>query len=174
MEGKVILLDANGVEIGETFTRRARQLVKQQRAMWADDTHTSIRFAPDTAEEWDMPTEHIPTPSPPPPEKNAALYALAARRLRDRRRMIIHSLALIPFYIITAAFWDAASGWRMTNMGFLSMGIVWGMWTMAYLYRLRHYVREYGNSIRPKDWEGRRRVKLELEVDRLKRMGYSE
>jgi len=176
MEGKVILLDANGVEIGETYTRRARQLVKQQRAMWADDTHTAIQFAPDPAEEWEMPAETIPTPPPAAPtsEKTSTLYAIAAKRLQDRRRMIWHSLLLIPFYIITASFWDAASGWRMTSMGFLSLGVVWGMWTMAYLYRLFRYIKTYGNSLRPKDWEGRRRLRLEAEVDRLRRMGFSE
>ena len=47
MEGKVILYDSNNVKIGETFTRRARQLVKQQRASWIDGNQDAIRFAPD-------------------------------------------------------------------------------------------------------------------------------
>ena len=46
MENKVALYNANGAKIGETYARRARQLVNQQRAMWVDDTQTSIRFAP--------------------------------------------------------------------------------------------------------------------------------
>jgi len=46
MEGKVILYDSNDIRIGETFTRRARQLVKQQRASWIGDNQEAIRFAP--------------------------------------------------------------------------------------------------------------------------------
>jgi len=46
IETKVTLYNANEVKIGETYTRRARQLVRQQRAMWIDDTQSAIRFAP--------------------------------------------------------------------------------------------------------------------------------
>ena len=46
MEDKVILYNSSDVKIGETFPRRAKQLVRQQRAMWVDDSHTAIRFAP--------------------------------------------------------------------------------------------------------------------------------
>ena len=46
MENKITLYTSDGVKIGETFTRRASQLVKQQRAMWTDDSQTAIRFAP--------------------------------------------------------------------------------------------------------------------------------
>jgi len=46
MEGKVLLYDANGTKIGETFTRRARQLVNQQRAEWVDDRQEALRFFP--------------------------------------------------------------------------------------------------------------------------------
>ncbi|MCL2286055.1 MAG: hypothetical protein FWC32_06765 [Firmicutes bacterium] len=46
MEKKVVLYNHNNVKIGETFIRRARQLVRQQRAMWTDDSETAVRFAP--------------------------------------------------------------------------------------------------------------------------------
>ena len=46
MENKVALYNSNGIKIGETYIRRARQLIRQQRAMWTDDTETAIRFAP--------------------------------------------------------------------------------------------------------------------------------
>jgi len=45
MENKVLLFDSNDVKIGETFIRRAKQLVKQQRAIWIDDNQSAIRFA---------------------------------------------------------------------------------------------------------------------------------
>jgi len=46
MENRVSLYNSYDIKIGETFTRRARQLVRQQRAMWTDDSQTAIRFAP--------------------------------------------------------------------------------------------------------------------------------
>lgn len=46
MEGKVLLYNSDGAKIGETFIRRARQLVKKQRATWVDDNQDAIRFAP--------------------------------------------------------------------------------------------------------------------------------
>ena len=46
MDGKVILFDSNDVKIGETYMRRARQLVRQQRAMWTDESQRAIKFAP--------------------------------------------------------------------------------------------------------------------------------
>jgi len=173
MEGKVILLDASGVEIGETYTRRARQLVKQQRAIWADDTHTAIQFAPDSEEEWGLPPEPKPTP-PPTPDKSGALYAIAAKRIQDRRRMIMHSLLFIPGFFLIWMFSEVLSGWRLTHAGHLGLGFVWGVWTMIYFYRLRTFIKEYGHKLSPRDWEGRRRLRLEAEVDRLKRMGFSE
>jgi len=46
MENKITLYNSNNTRIGETFERRARQLVRQQRAMWVDESQTAIRFAP--------------------------------------------------------------------------------------------------------------------------------
>ena len=46
MENKVLLYDSNGNKIGKTFIRRAKQLVRQQRAVWTDDNQNAIRFAP--------------------------------------------------------------------------------------------------------------------------------
>jgi len=46
MENKVTLYNSNNIKIGETYMRRARQLVRQQRAIWTDSYETAIRFAP--------------------------------------------------------------------------------------------------------------------------------
>ena len=46
MESKVILYNAHGVKIGETFARRARQLVNRQRAQWVEGEN-AVRFFPD-------------------------------------------------------------------------------------------------------------------------------
>jgi len=46
MEGKVLLFNSSDEKVGETYTRRARQLVKQQRAFWIDDTQKILKFFP--------------------------------------------------------------------------------------------------------------------------------
>ena len=175
MDSKILLYDANGVEIGETYSRRARQLVKQQRAMWADDTHTAIKFMPDAPEKWE---QHLPPERPsisvsaPAPDKSSALYAMAEKRIRDRWRLILHTILLIPGYIFVAVVCDVISNGRMSQMGFTTMGFAWGMWTMSYIYRLRNYARASELSLRPGNFEARRRLQLEAEVERLRRMGY--
>jgi len=180
MEGMIKLYDAKGVEIGETFARRARQLVKQQRAVWADDTHTAVQFMPDADEEWGLPKEPEPKPTyteptPPPAGRHSdALYALAEKRIRDRRWLILHTLALIPVYFFIAIFWDAASGWRMVPMAFIAMGFSWGVWTMFYIYRVRDFIKSHVNSFRPRNWEARRQLQVQVEIERLKRMGFTE
>jgi len=181
MEGMIKLYDANGVEIGETFARRARQLVKQQRAVWADDTHTAIQFIPDGEEEWDLPKEPEPAPKPaytepPPPtgRRSGTLYALAEKRIRDRRWLILHTVALIPGYILIFMLWAMLSGGRIWEMGYLTMGFAWGAWTMHYVNRLRNYYKAYINDFRPRGWEARRQQLLQTEIDRLKRMGFTE
>jgi len=47
MENKVVLYNSNDVKIGETFVRRAKQLVNRQRAQWIDNGQTAIRFYPE-------------------------------------------------------------------------------------------------------------------------------
>ncbi|MCL2575173.1 MAG: 2TM domain-containing protein [Defluviitaleaceae bacterium] len=44
MENKVALYNSENLKIGTTYTRRAIQLVKQQRAYWVDDNQQAIRF----------------------------------------------------------------------------------------------------------------------------------
>ena len=176
MESKVIMLDASGAEIGETYTRRARQLVKQQRAIWADDAHTSIRFMPDKTEDWELePLEPILTKEPPPtPEidRTSSLYAIAAKRMRDRRRIVWHTVLLIPVFIIIAMFgvsWYDMS--RHGGNGFLIfMGFCWGVWVTYYFNHLRRYLKSLDNLPR----STKRRLMLDAEVDRLRRMGYTE
>ena len=172
MESKVLLIDASGTEIGETYSRRARQLVKQQRAIWADDTHTAIRFMPDQDEEWETPRE--PEPTPRPDKTPEVLYAIAEKRIHDRKRMILHSLLLIPGYIAFPILWTILIRGRWHEMSWLTLGFAWGMWTTFFISHVRNFAREYSYSLRPRDWDTRRRMRLEEEVDRLKRMGYRE
>ena len=93
METKVLLYSANGERIGETFARRARQLVKQQRAEWTDEAQSAIRFFEDAeimeeakdagSDDW--------------------LFALAEKRIKARNFFIAHSIALCPGSILLLA-----------------------------------------------------------------------
>ena len=182
MEGKVTLYDANGIEIGETYSRRARQLVKQQRAVWADDTHTAIKFMPDAEEDWEpfvaeaAPPPPAPAPPPAPVEgEYNALYAMAWKRMRDRKWVIIHTLLLIPgFIFLTILVYGFSHRGRITEFGYFMMGGMWGVWGMLYIYRVRDYFREHGKTFHPSSWSARQRFKLQAEVEQLKRMGYTE
>jgi len=44
MKSRVLLYNSDNIKIGETFARRAKQLVNRQRAEWVDDNHSAIRF----------------------------------------------------------------------------------------------------------------------------------
>ena len=174
MEGKIIMYDAEGTEVGVTYSRRARQLVKQQRAVWADDTHTAIRFTPDAADEWELEPATTAPHSAPDARKSSILYALAEKRIHDRRRIIWHSVALIPVFILIF-LWGLTSyhARRGGEMFILFMGFGWGVWLTAYVAHLRNYVKS-NNFAGLGGWEARRKLQLEAEVDRLRRMGYTE
>jgi len=179
MEGMIKLYDAHCIEIGETFARRARQLVKQQRAIWADDTHTAVQFIPDANEEWELPPEPARTAASPAPtlphiDKESALYALATKRIADRRKLIMHTVILIPVYFMIAVFLDWSSGWRMTHMSYLVMGFAWGIWTTLYATRVRSYFKFYKSNFQFGGTETRRRLQLQAEIDRLKTMGFKD
>jgi len=60
MERKVILYNSNDIKIGETFPRRAQQLVRRQRAAWIDDGQTAIRFYPNMENMDDIPDDPAP------------------------------------------------------------------------------------------------------------------
>ena len=168
IDTKVTLYDAENKRMGETFSRRARQLVKQQRANWTDETHTAIRFLPDAAEEWEAETE---TPEAPASmDKN--LYALATKRINTRRKMFWHTLGLIPGYMFFAV---AANGWM--RYGFdrgLFVGVMFTLWTLSYIYTVRQFIKHNKGFFPLAEMENRRARKLLDEVERLKRMGYGE
>ena len=125
MEGKVILYDSNNIKIGETFVRRARQLVKQQRASWVSDDQTAIRFAPGMEKADDLIDDHThETYTAHSTDIDADLLNLARKRVRAWFAFKLHlSLAiiinvfLIMVYMLTdrgGYFWPI---WPMLGMG---------------------------------------------------------
>ncbi|MCL2202801.1 MAG: hypothetical protein FWB88_02520 [Defluviitaleaceae bacterium] len=178
IDTKIALFNAENKRVGETFSRRARQLVKQQRAMWTDESHSAVRFLPDAIEEWEMGEEDAPAtvdaaPATPESGRKNNLYALAARRLSVRRRMFWHTLTLFPGYLAFVLFADVMfwRPWDNFSGGFF-IGTVFTLWTILYIHTVRQFAK-YNRGFYPLTEMGTRQSrKLEEEVARLKRMGY--
>jgi len=99
MENKVTLYNSNDVKIGETFLRRARQLVRQQRAMWIDDRQSAVRFAPGME---NMDITNSPT-------KELHLYQLCFALRNDGFYYPAYTIAL-QAERVTVAFLDGHTG----------------------------------------------------------------
>lgn len=172
-EGKITLYAADGKRLGETFTRRARQLVKQQRAVWTDEGHTAVRFLPDAPEEWETGAEYEGEASIPL-ETDKTLLAVAKKRLSTRRWLYLHTLALVPGYIFFAITADVLF-WQTTTNHFIRgafIGSTFTLWTVMYVFIIYQFVRHNRGFFPFANSEKRRALRLEREVERLKRMGY--
>ena len=128
----IAMIDSNENKIGETFSRRAKQLVKQQRAVWTSDEKDTIKFIQDmeniseddTDEEW--------------------VISLAKKRIKDRKLFKWHSITLIPVIILAAMFsaiiMEAS---RNTSGGAFFMGLTWGSWVTSYIIHAYFYFKKY-------------------------------
>jgi len=173
--GRIKLYSSDGAQIGETFTRRARQLVKQQRAEWMDDSHTAVQFFPD-AEDFSA-DEPVDIPLPRSPYEAGDLYEIASRRVKMRRTFVWHTIVLIPgfifFFLIAMILYD----FRYHLFAFFFMGVTCGIWGWHYLCRAIRLYKSYGNSDFFKGtsvysyWETRRAMAIAAELERLKRNG---
>jgi len=177
MEGKIALFNADGTQIGDTFARRARQLVKQQRATWVDDNHTAIRFNPDPADtdSWEEALPPYPTPATLAVDrpKRGPLYAMAEERLRERRRVIKHLLLFIPLFIGILFFTVIINdGWH-GEPAFLFFGFTNGVLVTFNVCNIRAYLKMYGLGTFSY-LKTRREIQLAEEVEKLRRMGYDE
>jgi len=122
MEGKVLLYDSNDVKIGETFVRRARQLVKQQRASWVNDNQDAIRFAPGMENLDDTVADDMHEKSFTQ-SADDELMKLAKRRVHARFAFHLHrsiALALSVFVVII---------YLLTDRG----GYFWPVWPILSL-----------------------------------------
>ena len=138
MDGKVLLYDYNDVKIGETYVRRARQLVKQQRAAWVDDSQKAIRFAPgmenmeDSTDMYEAhETHHAHEDINAFTDKQ--LMKLAKRRVHAKFAFRLHrsiavmlSVFFVLIFLITGRgyFWPV---WPILSLA-LSVGIHWAVY----------------------------------------------
>jgi len=183
MKSKVALFDSGGSQVGETFTRRARQLVQQQRAEWISDS--AIRFAPDAVlneEEWraieepEISDTSVFSPKiAKPASSDSLLYYMAEKRIRERKLFLIHSLAFIPGYMVsiftTALFMSVLS---RSNHQLAEWFLLFtlGAWTTPYLVHAFIFIRRWLKENSSRD--SRHTKMIEMEMDKLKRLGYGE
>ncbi|MCL2204111.1 MAG: 2TM domain-containing protein [Defluviitaleaceae bacterium] len=112
MEGRVALYDSSENKIGVTYVRRARQLVKQQRASWVDESQSAIRFAPGM--------ENLDEPTASGASADDELLKLAKRRVYARFAYKLHcSIVLVLSCFLTVIY-------ILTDPG----GYFWPMWPM--------------------------------------------
>ena len=142
MEEKILLYNSSGAKIGETFARRARQLVKQQRASWMDAEQKAIQFAPDMEnmdEREDIPLA-IPVSNRAEDEK--WLLELAEKRIKERKLFRIHTIALIPVIILMFTISD---GIRISALNrsdaLVVLGFFLGAWITLYAVHAFSYFR---------------------------------
>ncbi|MCL2841564.1 MAG: hypothetical protein FWE05_12430 [Defluviitaleaceae bacterium] len=93
MESKIMLYDAEGKKVGETFMRRARQLVKQQRATWMTDDHSAIQFVADTEDFDELTEEEIKHTEEK--QDDALLMYIAKQNVAEKRQFKCHLIAYI-------------------------------------------------------------------------------
>ena len=155
MSKMITMYDASDNKIGETFFRRAKQLVKQQRAAWTSDDQKAIKFAPDMdniSEESDDIAQQDNT-------EEEWIRELAQKRINDRRLFKWHSIAFVPSLIVAiivaGGIMDAAFG---GDGALLFLGLAWGSLSTAYFIHLYFYFKKY-----PRD-NGTKKARIEREL----------
>jgi hypothetical protein len=150
MESKVLLYDSNDVKIGETFVRRARSLVKQQRAMWLDEAQSAVKFftgmenlpIAEDSQGSDVATADT--------KDDTLIVALVEKRIKERKMLMVHSFMLVPVmlavYFVLVSYW---AGWT----GVVAFCIILSIWVMAYIVHVwssvankRHDYRLFGKK----------------------------
>ena len=166
MENKVKLYGSDDNKIGETYFRRAKQLVKQQRAVWVGDDQKAAKFLPGADETYDHCEISTETgfghTSPMDDEK---LFLLARKRLEQRKLFWAHSVLLIPGILFA---WLMAAGvideFINAEFALFFLGLSWGVWITAYAIHLYVYVKHR----RPKRKNERWLREIAAEVETIK------
>jgi len=154
--GKITVFDQNNQPIGETFPRRAKQLVKKERARWKDDSRSAICLLEeadglykedvqmeiannikDLEEIKESVVETSPVSCEPEAverglENNLLMY-LAKRNIRLRYNLIYHIIAW-PVAFVALLF--ITSGFRMGAEFYLGFFFAWGLLILHKIYVL--------------------------------------
>ena len=179
MDGKITLYNSDGSRIGETYARRARQLVGKQRAEWVDGSRAAIRFMPDedgiVCDDTDDINDSAFGGAPdgdcgPEGTGPGLLYAIAKQRIHERNMFIAHSAGLIPGYLFILAVSEKLIVYysRVAYSCFF-----YGAWSALFAVHLFVFARNRYRDMRSADRLGHKARGVEREVEKLKRMGYT-
>ena|GEM_PF-4274893 len=151
MEQQITVFNENDEQTGVTFIRRAKQLVKKERAEWLNEECDSIRLLSLEEETQD---EFM---------TDESLLVLARNRVKERRKIVRHIGALAgTLFILSVLNPGASSGFIYYCLGVCSF---WGAIIVkrTFLYFVP-YMKNIGRAKRlQKD-------PVEAEYERLKRM----
>ena len=140
MSSMITMFDASDNKIGETFFRRAKQLVKQQRAAWTSDDQKAIKFVPGMESLSEEADEDISQDS----ADEKWIHVLAIKRIQDRKLFRWHSIAILPglivAFLVAAVVVDAAFG---GDMALMFLGLAWGSLSTAYFIHVFFYLKKY-------------------------------
>ena len=165
MENKIQLFDSDDNKIGETFFRRAKQLVKQQRASWVGDDQKAIKFLPDM-ENLGVNVNDDADDIPSAGVDEGWLLSVAEKRIKARKLFRMHTILFLPGLFL--AFF-AASGIGdvlfTPDGAVLFLGFAWGSWATAYFIHAFFYfqLRLYKNN-----GSERRKRELAAEIATIK------
>jgi len=104
---KITVFDESNAEIGQTYPRRAKQLVTKGRAVWQDDRQRAIRMTPKEADKETMKMEHDFI-------DNEELMQTAKSNVRLKRSLICHLIAFLIAAPLIFAFFD---GFMVSSVG---------------------------------------------------------
>ena len=104
---QLAVYNESGVQVGMTFPKRARQLINKQRALWHDDTHTSIRLLPELKEEAmdEYLNDELAIEEPPSSTATDDLLLYIARKnVREKRNFLKHLVAYVMAWPLFGLF----------------------------------------------------------------------
>ncbi|MCL2855688.1 MAG: hypothetical protein FWE21_08725 [Defluviitaleaceae bacterium] len=161
---KVVIYDQNKNIVGETFPRRAKQLVLKERAMWLNENAITLLNA---QEEEKMENnqyidlrETAETPPHHPAPSEDLLMHLAKRNIRKRKELLVHIAAFFTSFVILLIITDGF-GVRggFAPEFFLGIYLTWGVFIAHKIF------------VQLRDWLTRSRPSkdaLKSEYERLK------
>ena len=156
MSSMITMYDASDNKIGETFFRRAKQLVKQQRAAWISDEQKAIKLAPDM----ENISDELDDTAQLDMMEEKWIHVLALKRISERRHFKWHSIAFVPSlivaFLVAAVIVDAAFG---GDVALLFLGLAWGSLSTAYFIHMYFYFKKY-----PLRDNGTKKARMEREL----------
>ena len=147
---KVTIYDQKNQIVGETFQRRAKQLVLKGRATWLNEG-SAIMLQAKAPEEDEMENngyidlrETAETHTVPKMHSEDLLMHLAKRNLRKRRELLIHIAAYIASFILLIFI---TNGFRGLSWDFyFGVYVTWGIFIA---YKIFVQLREWFTRRRP-------------------------